>query len=81
MFIVSIDYKFCMEIFFSYLDKNFLKYFFFEDGIVIYCNVFFSSINDVGYILVFIFFNIFYEWKGFYVCCIEVFDDDVIYVS
>lgn len=52
-FIVSIGYKFCMEIFFSYLDENFFKYFFFEDGIVIFCNVFFNGIYDVGYILVF----------------------------
>lgn len=54
-FIVSIVYKFCMEIFVRYLEENFLKDFVFEDGIFIFWDVLCSSFYDFGDIF---FFNI-----------------------
>lgn len=54
-FIVSIVYKFCMEIFVRYLEGNFLKDFVYEDGIFIFWDVLCSSFYDFGDIF---FFNI-----------------------
>lgn len=70
---------------------DFLKYFFFDNGIDWWCFVvciflnFFYDIGDFYFYIIFIFiivFKIFFVYiESFYVSCIVVCDNDVVYVS